>query len=272
MLTDSTRRHLKLLANLLFIAIAFALFILNIVRYARVYLSRHEYRVVERALIVPVDTTNVSAIFDCSASNYSSANALTIYQWFVESGTAKNRLFHVFFWWMMIFSWVVSVIPSFFYVVRYFQSNRYNVLERFYVARVNHFVRSFFSTTIFILPSFYMYTFEFDAEFCLRSYPLNLVIDILPFVLVTMIGLTLYFLMYGIIHQFYAKHRLCCAVEWIAYGGLCCLTLLMTSIILFSATIIFYIWIVSFIEQPLRLAAILLIVQMPFLPLQLLID
>lgn len=272
MLTDSTRRHLKLLANLVFIAIAVALFILNIIRYVRVYVSRGEYEIFDQVLIIPLGA-NVTTIFDdCSSKNYSPSNALTIYQWFVDSNTDKNRLFHAFFWWMMIFSLIISVVPSLFYVIRYFQSNRYNVVERFWISRSQHFVRTFFSTAIFIFPSFFMNTFDFDDKFCLKTSPLNTIVSTFPYIFVSMIGLTIYFLLYAIVHQFYAKHRFCCDSECVSYCALYCLTFLMSGIIVFSAIFIFYIWIVSFVEESLRLAAILVIVQMPFLPVQVLID
>jgi hypothetical protein len=129
-----------------------------------------------------------------------------------------------------------------------------------------------FSMTISILPSFYMKTFDFADSLCFYSYPSTLGIDILPYVFVTYIGLVMYFIVYFILHQFFDKHRFCCANECASYAAFGCLILLLIGFVLFSATIIFYVWIVSFIEKNLRLPAILLVVQVPFLFIQILID
>ena len=279
MLDASLRKRLKILGNLVFMAIAWVLFILNIVSYASVYLRRGNYRLEWSSGDAGYYFLKAEAAFNasdvpsiCQSAVYSQSEARLVEQWFLRSSTDENRLFHVFFWFMMLIALLISILPALTYIINYFKSNHYKTLDRYCLASINHFARTFFSMTIFIFPSFYMKAFDFDSSPCLKIYPRLLPIDILPFVFATFVALTLYFLVYFTLHQCYAKSRFCCPSECLSYGGLCCLSFLIIGIVLFSAAIVFYVWIVSFIETPLRLAAILIIVQVPFLPLQLLID
>jgi hypothetical protein len=279
MLGASLRKRLKIAGNVVFIGIAWVLFILNIVSYASVYLRRDNYSLEASSggmgyyiIKARADVNGSNVPVHCESAIYSQSDARLIDKWFLQFSTDENRLFHAFFWYMMITSLVVSILPPLTYVINYCKSDRYKTKDRYCLSSINHFTRTFFSMTIFIFPSFYMKTFDFDSSPCLKIYPRILSIDILPFVFATFVGLSIYFLVYFTLHQFYAKYRFCCTNECLSYGGLFCLSLLMIGIILFSAAIVFYVWIVSFIETPLRVAAILIIAQVPFLPVQLLVD
>jgi hypothetical protein len=270
-------KRLKCFGNIIFVGIALTLFILNLIKYANDYLKRDNYVLFEEStndFYIMKEMYSPNGSFwslNCS-SRYSKANAEGIFQWFIKSSTKENQIFHIFYWFMIITSFIISIIPSGIYVVNYSISNHYHIKERYCLSSINLFIRTFFSTTIFILPSFYMNTFDFSSAPCLNIYPAILSIDISPFIFITFICLIIYFLMNFILTFFYEKHRFCCSVECLSYVGLCILSLLIIGIILFSAAIIAYVWIVSFIEKPLQLPAILIIVQFPFLILQLLAD
>ncbi|CAF2678768.1 unnamed protein product [Rotaria sp. Silwood2] len=267
---------IRLLINILFIAIALTLFILNIIKYANSYLKRDNYNIIEDIngdfYIVKGIYTNETIWNSNCSSKYSKSYAENIFQWFIASKTSQNQAFHVFYWFMIIISLIISITPSSIYVGKYLKSDNYNITERYCLMSIILFIRTFFSITIFVFPSYYMYTFDFTSELCLDEYPTKFSIDILPFIFVTFICLIIYYLFYLIVSSFYDKHKFCCPMECLSYGGLCMLGLLIIGIILFSAVIIAYIFVVSFIEKPLRLAVILIIVQFPFLILQLLAD
>jgi hypothetical protein len=269
----SNLKLLKCFGNILFIAIALTLFILNIITYVNVYLKRDNYELIEEptGYSYIVKEENYLNESNCSF-RYSISDANNIFQWFIKSSTNENRIFHIFYWFMIIFALIISIIPSGFYVGIYCTSNKYNITERYCLSSIILFIRTFFSITIFLLPSFYINTFDFTSKPCLHAYPPKLSIDILVFILITFICLIIYFLFNLIISVFYNKHRFCCSIECVSYVGLCILSLIITGIVLFSATIIFYIFIVSFIEKPLQLTAILVIIQFPFLIVQLLVD
>jgi hypothetical protein len=278
MLVGSYRRSLKVLGNVVFIGIGLALFILNCLAYVNEYLQRADYRliVVTNGSFYLIKDKLIESQFDfsqaCPSKGYTYTTINKINRWFILSSTNENRVFHVFFWFMMTISLIVSILPSMKYIVEYVRSNNYNIQQRYCLSTLNHLIRTFFSMTISILPSFYMKTFDFADSLCFYSYPSTLGIDILPYVFVTYIGLVMYFIVYFILHQFFDKHRFCCANECASYAAFGCLILLLIGFVLFSATIIFYVWIVSFIEKNLRLPAILLVVQVPFLFIQILID
>ncbi|CAF1200882.1 unnamed protein product [Rotaria sordida] len=165
---------------------------------------------------------------------------------------------------MITISFIISIIPPSIYVGKYLISDDYNITERYCLTSIILFIRTFFSTTIFIFPSFYMYTFDFTNRICLNGYPSKFSIDILLFIFVTFICLIIYSLFDFILNSFYDKHKFCCSIECLSYCGLCILILLIIGIILFSSAIIAYVFVVLFIQKPLQLAAILIVVQFRF--------
>jgi len=273
----SNLKLLKCFGNILFIAIALTLFILNIITYVNVYLKRDNYELIEEPtgysyIVKEENYLNESFSSPNCSFQYSISDGNNIFQWFIKSSTNENRIFHIFYWFMIIFALIISIIPSGLHVGVYCTSNNYNITERYCLSSIILFIRTFFSITIFLLPSFYMNTFDFTSKPCLHAYPPKLSIDILVYILITFICLIIYFLFNLIISVFYNKHRFCCSIECVSYVGLCVLSLVIIGIIVFSATIIFYVFIVSFIEKPLQLTAILVIIQFPFLIVQLLVD
>ncbi|CAF1584597.1 unnamed protein product [Rotaria sp. Silwood1] len=269
-------KRLRFFSNILFIGIALALFILNIIKYANSYLKRGNYNISQDIngsfYIVKVNYINeIITNANCS-SNYSKSDAENIFQWFIASKTSQNQVFHVFYWFMIIIALIISIIPSSVYIGKYLKSDHYHITERYCLMNIILFIRTFFSITIFVFPSYYMYTFNFNSEICLKENPTKFSIQISPFIFATFICLIIFFLFYLIISSFYDKHRFCCSIECLSYCGLCILSLLIIGTIFFSAGIIGWVFIVSFIEEPLRLAVILIIVQFPFLIVQLLAD
>lgn len=273
----SNFKRLKCFGNILFVAIALTLFILTIIKYANVYLKRDNYELIEDStgnfyIVKEGNYSNESSwSLNCSVG-YSITDAKNIFHWFIKSSTHENRIFHIFYWFMIIIALIISIIPSGIYVGNYCISNHYNITERFWTSSIILFIRTFFSITIFLLPSFYMNTFDFTSELCLKTYPPKLSIDILPFILITFICVIIYFLYCLIINLFYRKHRFCCSSECVAYMGLCVLSLIIIGISIFSGTVILYVFVVSFMEKPLQLTAILVVIQFPFLIVQLLAD
>lgn len=271
------RSRLKCLGNVLFILVAIALFILNTTKYAIVYLNRGDYELVTgqsgEFYIVTANGYSNETLWpaNCSGS-YSETEAKNILRWFVHSSTDENRTFHVFLWFMIGFALVIAVVPSVRYLSKYWTSNRYNTTERYCLSSIILLIRTFFSITAFLLPSFYLNTFDFNEELCLNASPPRLSFPLLPFVLVAMVCLLIYFAFDLVVNSFYEKHRFCCSIEWISYVGLCFLALVILGVVVFAGTVIAYALIVSFIEEPLRLTAILVIIQFPFLIVQILAD
>ncbi|CAF4612994.1 unnamed protein product [Rotaria sp. Silwood1] len=269
-------KRLRYFSNILFIGIALSLFIINIIKYANSYLKRGNYNITQdiNGSFYIVKATYINEIItnaNCS-SNYSKSDAENIFQWFIASKTSQNQVFHVFYWFMIIIALIISIIPSSVYIGKYLKSDHYHITERYCLMNIILFIRTFFSITIFVFPSYYMYTFNFNSEICLKENPTKFSIQISPFIFATFICLIIFFLFYLIISSFYDKHRFCCSIECLSYCGLCILSLLIIGTIFFSAGIIGWVFIVSFIEEPLRLAVILIIVQFPFLIVQLLAD
>ncbi|CAF3337757.1 unnamed protein product [Rotaria socialis] len=272
----SNLKLLKLAGNFLFIAIAWTLFVLNIVKYATSYFQRTSYKVIEKPngffyIFKEIYENETQWESNCT-SNYSKSEADNIFRWFIASKKSENIVFHVFYWFMMVIALTISLAPSISYVFKYFKSNHYNITERYCLSSMLHFIRTFFSITVFVLPSFYMNTFNFTSEPCLTAYPTTFSIDISPFIFATFIGLIIYFIFNLIVNFFYEKRRFCCSIECLSYLGLCILGLLIVCIVVFSATIIAFVFVISFIETSLRLTVILIVVQFPFLIVQLLSD
>ncbi|CAF1305097.1 unnamed protein product [Rotaria magnacalcarata] len=272
----SNLKRVKLAGNFLFIAIAWTLFVLNIVKYATSYFQRTSYKVIEKSngsfyIFKEIYENETQWEPNCT-SKYSKSDADDIFRWFIASETSENIVFHVFYWFMMIIALTISLAPSINYVFKYVTSNHYNITERYCLSNILHFIRTFFSITVFVLPSFYMNTFNFTNEPCLTAYPTKFSIDMSPFIFATYIGLIIYFLFNLTVNFFYEKRRFCCSIECLSYIGLCILGLLIVCIVVFSATIIAFVFVISFIETSLRLTVILIVVQFPFLIVQLLSD
>ncbi|CAF4516869.1 unnamed protein product, partial [Rotaria socialis] len=186
-----------LAGNFLFIAIAWTLFVLNIVKYATSYFQRTSYKVIEKPngfyIFKEIYENETQWESNCT-SNYSKSEADNIFRWFIASKKSENIVFHVFYWFMMVIALTISLAPSISYVFKYFKSNHYNITERYCLSSMLHFIRTFFSITVFVLPSFYMNTFNFTSEPCLTAYPTTFSIDISPFIFATFIGLIIYFI------------------------------------------------------------------------------
>lgn len=268
-------KRLKFFGNIVFIAIAIALFILSTIEYARSYVKRDNYNITQElsgnySIVKENTNTNVSIQNDiCSFRfQYSQDNAQKIFRWFISSQTSENRAFHTFYWFFILFALMVSIVPPVAYINKYFTSNHYHITERSWFSTIIIIIRTFFSMMIFVLPNFYMNTFDFSAEPCLNAYPSTFAIDMLPLVFATFICLVVYYLFDLTVSVFYNKYPMCCSKEFVSYVGLCILSLIIVGVVFFSATIMTWVWIISFIEKRLQLTAILIIVQYPFLIVQ----
>lgn len=272
----SNFKRLKLLSNIIYIGIAIALFTLSVIEYATRYVKRSDYVVVGKPngyFYIVKRLYQNEILFDANCtSRYSKSQADLIFQWFISSKTDENIIFHVFYWFMMAVSFMLALFPSYRYILKYFTMDHYKITERYWLEKAINFLRAIFSVTIFVLPSFYMNTFDFDNTPCLNAYPPELSIDIIPFIFFTFIGIIIYTVFNFTVNFFYEKRRFCCSIECLSYIGLCILVLLIVAIAVFSTVIIAYVFIVSFIEEPLRLTSILIVVQFPFLVSEILSD
>ena len=270
MLDDSKRRFFQFSTNLLFLAIALTLFILNSVKNANIYLQRDNYYIFSssssnRSFIIKNGSILTSSDF-CPAQDYSIEQLESIYEWLLDSSAVKNQLFQAFFWFTMIVSLIFSSFPPILSIVKYFRSNKYNKFDRFWLKTSIDFCQTFFSLTIFLFPSAIMNSLDLQSTPCFQIIPEHFVVDVSPLILAAVFVMIVYFLFCLIIDQCYGTCRWCCASEWISYAGLGFLALLIFSLVIYSSVMIFYVWIISFIYQPLRLSAILILIQFPFLP------